>query len=300
MMSPTNAEIADTILHQRLSEPNLPFSLAKSRERRSDFATAKLVILAMDHPARGVMAAGGNSFAMANRVDLLRRIAEMMSRPGVDGLLATPDVMEDLFVLNAFLKTRGQADFLHRKVLVGSINRGGLAGTAFELDDFVSAYTPNRIANMNLDAGKLLLRVDPTSYDSAKTVRYCVEVLEALDNLHLPCFLEPLAVPQSTDALVSLVGVASGLASTSRNRWLKLPMVDEFERVANATTCPILLLGGGNPGSTNQLIDSVQKCLKAGANVRGLMMGRGVLYPADGASPADVADRLATVVHEAH
>ena len=53
-----------------------------------------------------------------------------LSRPGVNGVLGTPDILEDLLLLGA----------LDGKVVIGSMNRGGLAGTAFEIDDRFTAY----------------------------------------------------------------------------------------------------------------------------------------------------------------
>jgi hypothetical protein len=57
---------------------------------------------------------------MADRYDLLRRLLIAPSRPGVDGLLATADIVEDLLLLGA----------LEDKVVFGSMNRGGLQGPA--------------------------------------------------------------------------------------------------------------------------------------------------------------------------
>ena len=48
-----------------------------------------------------------------------------LSRPGVDGVLGTADVLDDLLLMGA----------LEGKVVIGSMNRGGLQGATFELDD---------------------------------------------------------------------------------------------------------------------------------------------------------------------
>jgi len=37
--------------------------------------------------------------AMADRYDLLRRLVITLQRPGVDGVLGTPDIIEDLLLL---------------------------------------------------------------------------------------------------------------------------------------------------------------------------------------------------------
>lgn len=46
------------------------------------------------------------------------------------------------------------------------------------------------------------------------------------------------------DSTIRSITVASGLGATSAHTWLKLPVVDELERVMDATTLPSLLLGG--------------------------------------------------------
>ena len=76
-------------------------------------------MIAADHPARGALRAASDPLAMADRADLLDRLVLALSRPGVNGVLGTPDVLEDLLLLGA----------LDGKVVVGSMNRGGLAGT---------------------------------------------------------------------------------------------------------------------------------------------------------------------------
>lgn len=54
----------------------------------------------------------------------------------------------------------------------------------------------------------------------------------------------------SADAVVKSVVMASGLGADTSWTWLKLPAVDDMERVVRATSLPILLLGGrGEHGS---------------------------------------------------
>ena len=63
-----------------------------------------------------------------------------LSRPGVDGVLGTADIIEDLLLLGA----------LDDKVVIGSMNRGGLAGTVFEIDDRFTGYDAAAIARDGL------------------------------------------------------------------------------------------------------------------------------------------------------
>jgi Cgl0159-like len=60
---------------------------------------------------------------------------------------------------------------------------------------------------------------------------------------------------------------------------MKLPVVDEMERVTDATTLPTLLLGG-DPTDPDATFASWAKALTL-PSVRGLVVGRTLLYPAD-------------------
>ncbi len=46
------------------------------------------------------------------------------------------------------------------------------------------------------------------------------------------------------DSVIRSVHIAAGLGATSAYTWLKLPVVDDLDRVMEATTLPTLLLGG--------------------------------------------------------
>ena len=87
------------------------------------------MIVAADHPARGALAVGNRPTAMNSRIDLLDRLRAALADPGVDGVLATSDILDDLLLLGA----------LEDKVVFSSFNRGGLAGASFELDDRMTA-----------------------------------------------------------------------------------------------------------------------------------------------------------------
>src|SRR5690625_6940401 len=48
----------------------------------------------------------------------------------------------------------------------------------------------------------------------------------------------------SPEAVIKSIHIAQGLGATSAYTWLKLPAVDDMERVMDATTMPTLILGG--------------------------------------------------------
>ena len=135
----------------RARNPEAIAEAAARRVRRPLIGdSGRLMIVAADHPARGALGVGGHRLAMANRADLLERLCIALSRPGVDGVLATADILEDLLLLGV----------LDDKVVMGSMNRGGLAGASFEMDDRFTGHRAEDIARLRFDAGKLLVRID--------------------------------------------------------------------------------------------------------------------------------------------
>lgn len=99
----------------------------------------------------------------------------------------------------------------------------------------------------------------------------------------------------STDAVILSIAIASGLGSASAYTWMKLPVVDDMERVMAATTMPTLLLGGDSGADPDETFASWEDAL-ALPGVRGLTVGRTLLYPADDDVAAAV-DIAASLVH---
>ena len=84
----------------------------------------------------------------------------------------------------------------------------------------------------------------------------------------------------SPDGVITSMHIAQGLGASSAYTWLKLPVVPEMERVMEATTLPTLLLGGDPDGTAEDTYAAWQAALKL-PSVRGLVVGRTMLYPAD-------------------
>lgn len=280
----------DRIRKVRVEDPAAIERAAAARSRRS--LGERLMLIAADHPARGSLGARGRPDAMADREDLLQRLVTALSRPDVDGVLGTPDIIEDLLLLGA----------LEDKVVLGSMNRGGLAGSAFELDDRFTAYDADSIAATGLDGGKMLVRIDPEDPATVRTLEHTAQAVSSLARSGLIAMLEPFMANRrdgrvvndlTPDAVIKSVAIASGLGNTSRHTWMKLPVVADMERVMRSTTMPTLLLGGDPEGSDDELFAIWEKALGL-PGVRGLVVGRALLYPHndDVADAVDSAARL--------
>ena len=97
------------------------------------------------------------------------------------------------------------------------------------------------------------------------------------------------------EAVINSIGIAQGLGATSTHTWLKIPVVDDMERVMAATTLPTLLLGGERSNDPEATFRSWQAALEL-PGVRGLVIGRSILYPADD-DLVSAVDRAAELVH---
>ena len=286
------------LLDARAFHPTRIAEAAGARRRRTTTTAAdgRLFLIAADHAARGVLKAGDHPMAMADRRTLLERIMLALSQPGVDGLLASPDVIDDLLLLDA----------LHDKVVIGTMNRGGIAGAVWELDDAFTAYDTAAIDAQHLDGGKMLLRLDYQDRGTLRTVEACAAAVSALSSAHKLALLEvlpaqrdasgALAVLKDADAMIKGITIASGLGTSSAFTWLKIHVTADMERVMSATTLPTLLLGG-DPGTRAAEVFAGWRNALAIPQIRGLVAGRALLYPADGDVVRAVRD-AAAIVHQ--
>lgn len=295
------------ITQARIEDPDLPWRAAQERVRRTSLTTAgRLNILAADHPARRVTKVGSNAIAMADRRDYLARILRVLACETVDGLMATMDLLEELLILDSFIRQAKGPSLIDGKVLIGSLNRGGLAGTSWELDDPITGPTAATCAAWKLDGAKLLLRIGDGDAGSLKTILAGVQAINECNALRLPMFLEPLpvirkdsgwVVQKDAESLAKITGVASALGDSSRYLWLKLPYCPGYEAVARATSLPILLLGGESAGNPAPFLQELAGALGAGPNVRGALVGRNVLYPGN-EDPLTMAGAVGGIIHK--
>jgi hypothetical protein len=287
------SDLVSRVTTLRAAEPDAIATALAKRERGMLSFPRKLFLIAADHAGRGVLAAGGDPRAMADRGELLARLEVALTHPDVDGVLATADIVDDLALLG----------LLGEKVVFGSMNRGGLAGSVFELDDRFTGYTAAAIARAGLDGGKMMLRVADDDPATVRTMEACAQAIDELHALGLHAMVEVFASRTvdgrttndlSVDATMRAIAVASALGGSSARTWLKLPVADEQERLLSATTLPVVLLGG-DPGTDRDTTYARWARSMALPQVRGLVAGRTLLYPPDGDVHAAV-DKAAKIV----
>jgi hypothetical protein len=282
------------LIDRRTTRPEEAGERLRTRQRRPLLVDGRLFVVAADHTARGMLGVGADPFAMADRRRLLENLLVALSHPGVDGVLGSADVLEELALLGA----------LDGKLAFGTMNRGGIMGAQWELDDRMTAYDADGIAANGLDGGKVLLRIADDDAGTAPTLEACARAVSALARRRLPIMVEPLPyhvtedgeakLLDDDDKLLRAVAVAAALGHTSSYTWLKVPAGAAVARVLSVTTLPALILGGA-PGPDPEATFASWQAAMAVPNVCGLVVGRALLYPADGDVAAAIA-RSAQIV----
>ena len=295
MSNVISAADIDRITTLRVTDPAAVRAALRDRVRPARLpADGKLMLIAADHPARGAISVGSDPSAMADRASLLGRIVTALAQPGVDGILGQPDILEDLAVLGA----------LDGKLVFGTMNRGGIVGANWELDDRMTAYDAAHAASMNLDGAKMLLRIEDTDPGVARTIETCAQAVTDLADRDLIAMLEPLPYEITAEGKAKLIkddakllratAIAAGLGATSAYTWLKLPAWSDIAAAAAVSTLPVLILGGDPGENWDAAFADWARALEQ-PTVRGLVIGRALLFPPDG-DVASAVQRAAALV----
>jgi DhnA family fructose-bisphosphate aldolase class Ia len=302
-----SASLLDQITEFRVHQPAVIEGEAGKRQRRAHLTRdGKLALLAVDHPARGVTKIRNDELAMADRWQFLGRTRRVLEDANLDGVVASTDILEELLILSHVERERSGKSFLDGRVLVGSMNRGGLAGTAFEMEDTFTGISADRLSELHCDGGKMLYRLDPQDAASGRTLTACANAINSLRRNGLAAFVEPLPVTKKTGgydnlkdaaSLARQCGIASALGESSAHVWLKIPYCEDMALVARATTLPILLLGGPARESPMETLRDFANGLAVGPRVRGAIIGRNLLFPGD-ADPLPMCRALTSLVHD--
>jgi DhnA family fructose-bisphosphate aldolase class Ia len=240
-------------------------------------------VLAADHRGRGVM-------TIERYTDYLSAAAAAL--PHCDGILATAQPLADLARAGAL---RHQRTYL-------SINRTGLAGSAFELDDRLVASV-GRAADDGWSGVKLMTRIDYADPAGATALELLGRVLEDARTLHLEALIEPIlwrdgGMSRVTDDIVMAAVVAHDLGAPL----LKVPVpdappgpgrVDAVGRVVASVGVPVLFLGGPHRQDGVDGVAEEGRDVMAGGGA-GLAVGRAILQEP---SASEAAAQLAEIVH---
>jgi DhnA family fructose-bisphosphate aldolase class Ia len=244
------------------------------------------LILAADHRARGVI-------TVERYADYRAALEAALAH--CDGLLATAQPMGDLQACGA-LGPR------HRTYL--SLNRTGLAGSAFELDDRLVARVW-RAAEDGWTGIKHMTRIDLGDPATSGALELLGQVLEESRAAGLEALVESVVwrdgkMARDTDSVVFAAIVAHDMGAPV----LKVPVpeappgparAEAVARVVASVGVPVLFLGGPlREGSRDLLLSEVADVMAGGG--AGMAVGRAVYQDTD---PAGVARAVADLVHGA-
>jgi DhnA family fructose-bisphosphate aldolase class Ia len=244
------------------------------------------LVLAADHRARGVM-------TIERYADYLRSLTAAL--PHCDGILASAQPLTDLAEAGAIRPE-------HRTYL--SLNRTGLAGSAFELDDRLVASV-GWARDEGWTGVKVMTRIALDDPGGAVSLELLGRVLEEARSAGLEALIEPIlwrsgAMSQETSDIVLAAVIAHDMGAPL----LKVPVpdapagerrVEAVHRVAEAVGVPVLFLGGPHAdGVGDRVLDEVRDIMAGGG--AGLAIGRTVFQEP---SPAAMASQLAAIVHGA-
>jgi DhnA family fructose-bisphosphate aldolase class Ia len=242
------------------------------------------LVLAADHRARGVM-------TIERYADLLQALRDAL--PHCDGILATAQPLGDLAEGGAV--GPDQSTYL-------SINRTGLSGAAFELDDRLVASVARAAADGRTGV-KLMTRIDFADERGADALELLGRVLEEARACGLDALIEPVVwrdgrMSRREDDIVLAAVIAHDMGAPL----LKVPVpdlpagaqrIDAVERVVASVGVPVLFLGGPHRhGGPEPVLEEVRDAMTGGA--AGLAMGRAIYQEP---SPGEMAGRVAAIVH---
>jgi DhnA family fructose-bisphosphate aldolase class Ia len=213
--------------------------------------------------------------------------------PFCDGILASAQPLGDL-------AASGAVQERHRTYL--SVNRTGLAGSAFELDDRAVASV-ERAAEEGWTGIKHMTRIDLADPVSAGALELLGRVLEEASAAGLEALVEALSwragqIARDTDAIVLAAVIAHDLGAPV----LKVPVpeaepgaarAEAVARVVASVGVPVLFLGGprGEPSTRARVLDEVRDVMAGGG--AGLAVGRVVYQDPE---PATMARLVAEAV----
>jgi len=245
---------------------------------------APALILAADHRPRGVVTIEGYAPYLA---------ALTAALPACDGILASRQPLADL-------RASGALGPQQRTYL--SINRTGLAGSAFELDDRL-VTSVDRAAADGWTGVKHMTRIDLADPLTAPALELLGRVIDDARAAGVEALVESLSwrdgrMARDTDAVVLAAVIAHDLGAPL----LKVPVPDvapgrtrvaAVARVVGSVGVPVLFLGGPRGDAGRQaVLDEVRDAMAGGA--AGMAVGRVVFEDPE---PEKMARLVADAVH---
>ena len=113
------------------------------------------------------------------------------------------------------------------------------------MDDRMTGYDVQGTVDAGFEGAKMLLRIDLDDPATVATLQACGTAITELNRAGRIALVEPFMSRRvggkvvndlGAHAVVKSVAIAQGLGASSAYTWMKLPVVDEMERVMASTT----------------------------------------------------------------
>lgn len=225
----------------RVRLPELVRNRHAARRRRSVAGHGgRLLLIESDDAARGWLGDRGDGEALVDRGDLLWDLVGALARSGVDGVIATSDVLDDLLILEA----------LEDRLAIGTMGVGPLAGASSPMDSRLTGFDADVLAASHLDGGRIRLIIDPVDAGTTQALAAAGRAMTELSGHSLLAIVEPSWALRRADGpdvdstvlgMARALGVAAGLGGRSAYTWLVLPALPSVAEVLPTTTLPVLV-----------------------------------------------------------
>lgn len=248
----------------------------------------RALIIAADHRQRGIQDGLENFESLTGRISAALKHA--------DAIVTTKEPLASLISLRPEARGRG---------LLLSLNRAGLGGSVFEVDDR-PVNSPVIASRWGLDGAKFLLRIDPASPYTASQLETCGRICEECAELELPMIIEPLfcrkaAGKLAIDTSPEKVRYAAIIANDYSVPAIKIPYPKgstrskqrrDFRDIVSSVSSRVLILGGRRT-RIEQLLAQAEDSVGEGGS--GVVIGRNILLHG---KPEMVASALRLIIHE--
>lgn len=248
----------------------------------------KSMVLAIDHRQRGIQEGIDN---FKDLVSLIERLA-----PYIDAIMTTKEPLAQIIV-NGSLRDKG---------LVLSLNRTGLAGTVFEMDDRL-VCTVETVLRWGLDGAKLLIKFNKDSAFTNEQLSLLSDVVEECEKWSIPLMVEPLYMNMTDGKIImdrsyEAIKWVSIITNDFKVPILKIPYVksnsrkegiEKFRKIVDSVNAKVLLLGGPKRDNPIEVLQDFEDGVKAGAD--GFVVGRNVFLSE---KPEVMALAMKLILHE--
>lgn len=272
-----------------------------NRILRSD---GRVAILAIDHRQRAIINGLTDFYKLTQKIELVM--------PFMDAVMTNKEPLAWLVKRN--LEVRSEHSFLDGKGLILSINRTGLAGSKFEMDDRLVA-TPMEANRWGVDCVKFFIKINLQYETTDDQLELTQKVVTSCGELGMPVMLEPVYLSWDpnigprfskestihTDIKPETLRLISIIANDFHVPLLKLQYPqggtrdekrDAFKEILRCVNAKVIL-PGGIKGNRIDTLSFIQDAVELGA--AGFAIGRNVLLDE---KPEIMGYSLQKIIHD--